>query len=132
MSLVTSNLPSEEHFKSLSKAMSLVLLEECYDLAIADDAPFSRKLDLLKMTVKLGDLEPKQNMAITGSGFSIKIVFGAEAEVTESGLTIDHEDAEVSVENLPPPYTFFCASPVTDHLSTLYFEPLELLPAVTP
>lgn len=71
----TANLPSDEKFRSMNKAMALVLLEECYDAAIQNDAPFSRKLELLKLNAKLGDLEPRANSALINAGAGAVINF---------------------------------------------------------
>lgn len=105
-------LPREDYFRSLNRGMALNLLNECYDLAIASDAPFARKFELLKLNVKLGDLEPKQMVAQTGTGFSIQIVFNDESAV--SGVTID---AAVGFDADPP--TYLTPSMTTDALAAL-------------
>lgn len=71
----TENLPTEERFRALNKAMALVLLNDCYDEAIKIDAPFSRKMELLKLNAKLGDLEPRANSALINAGSGAVINF---------------------------------------------------------
>lgn len=97
-----TKLPTEQHFRDLNRAMALVLLEECYDHAVSDGSSFNSKLDLLKLNVKLGDMEPKQQVAIAGNGFSINFIFsGAAPEPVErvvAGTVI-----EQSPEKLPVP-----------------------------
>ena len=107
----------EDYFKSRNRAHSLVLLEELYEQAIAEDAPFSRKLELYKLTTKLGDLEPKATAVHTGTGFTIRIHFDTpQDEKTVSGATIDNE---VDVGELDSPPAFLTPSLITDNLASL-------------
>lgn len=107
----------EEYFKSRNRAHSLVLLEELYTQATAEDAPFSRKLELYKLTTKLGDLEPKQTVAAAGSKFSIRIVFNEEEnEKVVSGVTVDND---IGMDMLDTPPAFMTPSFITDNLASL-------------
>lgn len=87
---IPTELPTELHFREMNRAMALVLLEECYDRAVDDKAPLSAKMDLLKLNVKLGDLEPKQTIIPAGNGFQINFVFSGSAPAGfPQGTTID-------------------------------------------
>jgi len=92
-------LSTEETFKVKSKAMALNLLEACYDTVTNLDvpAPFVQKLDMLKTVAKFGDLEPKQNTAPIGVGFSIRVVYsGSErGESLASGSVIIDQDVDI-------------------------------------
>lgn len=105
-------LPEEEDFKNLNRAMARVLLEECYDRVIDKDAPLSSKMELLKLNVKLGDLEPKQAMQLNGSGFSVQIMFNG------AGALAGRQ--EKIVEDVPDDTpSFLAVSPITSMLASL-------------
>lgn len=116
-------LSTEETFKVKSKAMALNLLDECYDHVTNHDqpAPFAHKLDMLKTAARFGDLEPKQNVAPIGVGFSIRVVYsGTErGDLPASGsVTIDQEvDILSSSQDRLPQY--MTPSLGTDTLASL-------------
>ena len=96
----------DTQFKAMNRAMALVLLEECYDVATADNAPFSAKIKLLELNVKLGELEPKQAVIAPGAGIQFVINLPATATTAAQTLTIDStaqpEDAAFSIDLMPP------------------------------
>ena len=118
--LSTQNLPTETHFRDLSRAMSLVLLEECFDAATMQDAPFSRKLDLLKLTTKLGDLEPKQVVATQGSGFQLIINLGDDDSKV---ITLNAGAPQTDMLHEAP--TFISVTPTTINLAALHKAGLD-------
>ena len=79
----------ETQFREMNRAMALVLLEECFDKATADNAPFSAKLDLLKLNTKLGELEPKVAQQSVGNGVTFIISLPGTAQ--NPGQTIVSE-----------------------------------------
>lgn len=100
----------DTQFKAMNRAMALVLLEECYDVATADNAPFSAKIKLLELNVKLGELEPKQAAVAPGAGIQFIINLPATATSAAQTLTIDStaqpQDAEFSIDLMPPKPSF--------------------------
>lgn len=104
----------DTQFKAMNRAMALVLLEECYDVATADNAPFSAKIKLLELNVKLGELEPKQAVIAPGAGIQFVINLPATATTAAQTLTIDStaqpEDAAFSIDLMPPKPAFLPAA----------------------
>lgn len=103
----------ETQFKAMNRAMALVLLEDCYDVAMAENASFNAKLDLLKLNVKLGELEPKQAAVAPGSGVQFIINLPSIGGAPAQTLTIDAaphaEDGEFSMDLTPPRPAFLPA-----------------------
>lgn len=109
---IPTKLPEVDTFRDMNRAMALVLLEECFDKAGDVDANFATKMELLKLNVKLGDLEPKQVLMPSGSGFSVQIVLssGAPAPVAK----------EKVVEHTPE---YLSESPLTSFIANLMAPP---------
>lgn len=84
----------ETQFKATNRAMALVLLEECYDKVTAENAPFSAKLDLLKLNVKLGELEPKQVVGPVGNAIQFIINLPQVPGMDAKTITIDGNSGE--------------------------------------
>jgi hypothetical protein len=91
----------ESKFRGMNRAMALVLLEECYDKVTAENAPFSAKLDLLKLNVKLGELEPKQVLTPVGNNIQFVINLPQMPGMAAETITIEGNDG--FFESEPPP-----------------------------
>lgn len=85
--MLPEKIPEADRFRDMNRAMALVLLEECYDLVVRPNATLTSKMELLKLNVKLGDMEPKQSIIPSGTGFSVQIVLSGgvpqAASITE-------------------------------------------------
>lgn len=77
-------------FRQKARVQAEELLRTSWILIHSIDTPAAVKADLIKQTVKWGDLEPKNNSVDTGnggSGVSITINLGNDRQET---LTLDH------------------------------------------
>jgi hypothetical protein len=115
-------LSTEDHFKHKAKAVAVVLLEELWDLVKGSPtqnptASVSNKFDLLKLSAKFGDLEPKQMVLPQGTGFSIKIVLSGDQSgpVPMGTVTIDQEPELPE----PPAYLSLRPTPTAVRISSL-------------
>lgn len=89
-----TELPDADRFRNMNRAMALVLLEECYDRVVSPGATLTSKMELLKLNVKLGDMEPKQSILPSGTGFSVQIILSG-------GPSAAPINAEKVVESVP-------------------------------
>jgi hypothetical protein len=109
--------PTEQSFKNLAQAMAMNLLEDCFQRVFSDEAPYDDKVDFLKLTAKLGDLEPRPANTPIGTNFSIKVVYGGGGgQVPAGGVTIE-QTAEP--ESLPETPSYFTPSFTTTHIAAL-------------
>jgi hypothetical protein len=85
-------------FKMKARLLTEDVFDQAYKFAKATDTSLLQKLEFIKIGAKLGDMEPKQNVATAaGPGFSITINL-AEPPQLKQPITINESDIHTSEE----------------------------------